>query len=1174
MNLYTHNPAMVSVSNMVFRGASEKAFLIPDDTTVWLEPGGRLEMDEGCEKTLTFGSRTYIKIRDVAQEGDYIDIVNNSSHALSLGCVGNTQSSATQFRPQFRFSGSGDIVLSKNSSTPNGWNAAANGSAPVFVFNQTGTFRHEGLNDTVLSSLVVPPSDTSRRIELVTKGFSIYETYQFSTFTDAVTIGADTVITGPQCLSFGNERKSQSYIVVAEGKTLTLDVHLLKTAYTDSSVKGIWFKGNGTTVFTSAVTNLAEQCYIENGATVKSPIVGAADSEVSPMGRGPCVSVANSGRFVYTGSGETTDRGIQIRYASSGYLEQGGTGPLVMSGNCVIANTGSSTLYFVNDTESEGTYSGLLADNGSGKLAIRKTGSGLWRIDCPATYTGATTVNAGTLALGPSGSISSSALTLNGGTLRIENAAASFNSLTLAANTVNGLSVADGVSYTLPAFTVNSGSTLDISLGTGAELTVTGIADGKAPSWLTVGGATGMIVGGKVKSVGNFTVNIDAKGGVIPNDSTAIVGITSAVGSGTHVSLENSSTTVAVVNQSQDQDAEISLNSGETLNIAEIVVSEGAGDLTVDSTGSAAISGLDSTPVGLNPAEGTVLALSGSLDIASAEIKGSGTVQLGADVDIGSLTTSGSPALAVPSSTYVHLDSWNVSNAVAKFNGPGALSVDSLTLGGEETADSGLVISGGTVTNSAGVFKKGSGYLRLEGGTFVETGTGNDAAWGFNPSQVTFEQTGGVYCHEGEFVLGRWDAQLSLYLSGGQFTINGACQFPTWGAGCNRYTVDGNRLNYVLTVDGESAFKANIVYMGRISKGHSSSANEWANPAMLNFNGGTSTVWQIVRDTNYKRSDSASSRAFVNFNGGTLKTTNTSGAFGSGSEAIDRVTVFAGGATLDTDGRNIASDMPISAPNGKGVVSVPVPAEVLSKTFAAPPTVAIIGDGEGASARVLFNPTTGNVTGVQVLSPGWGYTSAKARFNHGGYTCIGESIVELDDVECGQLVKAGAGTYTFNCVNTVTDVKVTGGSVRNGMDCVFPSNAKLTLDGGDYDVNGFSQAFERIVFGTAGGSVLNGTAAVDELVIDFAAAAAGNPGTADLSNVAFTAQGKIVLDGYDPSVLESLDRLVLLNFAPGGAPASVPALDDSAVLPKGWSLQVAQTWLRLARATGFAIIVK
>ena len=343
---------------------------------------------------------------------------------------------------------------------------------------------------------------------------------------------------------------------------------------------------------------------------------------------------------------------------------------------------------------------------------------------------------------------------------------------------------------------------------------------------------------------------------------------------------------------------------------------------------------------------------------------------------------------------------------------------------------------------------------------------------------------------------------------------------------------------------------------------------------MLNFNGGTSTVWQIVRDTNYKRSDSASSRAFVNFNGGTLKTTNTSGAFGSGSEAIDRVTVFAGGATLDTDGRNIASDMPISAPNGKGVVSVPVPAEVLSKTFAAPPSVTIIGDGEGASARVLFNPTTGNVTGVQVLSPGWGYTSAKARFNHGGYTCIGESIVELDDVECGQLVKAGTGVYTFNAANSVTKLKVAGGSVKSGVNNTFPAETSLTLDGGNYDMNGYSQSFGNVSFGASGGKFLNGTAAAGNLVCDFAAALAGNPGVADLSNVSFAAGAKTLITGYDPDELETLESVLLLRFASGAVPASVPPLDESVELPKGWVLRMTQAGLKLSRQNGLVLIFR
>ena len=374
---------------------------------------------------------------------------------------------------------------------------------------------------------------------------------------------------------------------------------------------------------------------------------------------------------------------------------------------------------------------------------------------------------------------------------------------------------------------------------------------------------------------------------------------------------------------------------------------------------------------------------------------------------------------------------------------------------------------------------------------------------------------------------------------------------------------------------------AGTIYIGRINTGYTHTENEWANPAMINLNGGTAQVYQIVRD--YRRSKSASSRAFVNFNGGTLRTTHPKGAFGAPeavcdaageSCGVDRVTVFAGGGTFDTNGRDVSSRMPISAPVGQGVVAVSVPEAVLSKTFAAPPTVTIIGDGEGASARVLFNPQSGKVTGVSVLSPGWGYTKARARFNHGGYESLGEKVAELDDVVCGQFVKTGAGTYTFLCVNTVTDVKVAGGRIRNGVDNVFTSDAALTLDGGDYDVNGFSQTFKSIAFGTVGGKILNGTVTAGGLSCDFAAAAANHPGTADLSNVTFAPGAKTIVTGYDPAVCASADKVVLLNFPSGGAPSSVPPLDDAVVLPKGWTLRLTPTCLKLAKDGGMVLIFR
>lgn len=1170
VNLFTHNPAMVSVSNMVFRGGGlAKDFLVPDYQTLWLEPGGRLEIEADSEKTLTFGNATFLKIRDAANEGEYVDIVNHSTvHPLRIGSVGNTQVSTSPLKPEFRFSGEGDIVLAY-SYTPNGFSPAANGSAVVFVFNQTGTFKHEGQHDTYADAIVVPASDTFRRIELNTKGFRLRREGV------CLDIGADTVITGPQCLDFGQYNYNQSKINVAAGKTLTLDMGKLTTSYGGGNLKGICFTGGGTTVFTERVTNTAEKVYIEGSAIVKSPVVGAAGSISSPMGAGDGISLA-WGTFVYTGAGETTDRGFEMRYASTAWLEHAGTGPLVIAGDFGTPGSGSSTLRLVNGTDQEATYSGLLADNASGTLAVAKQGGGLWRIDCAATYTGATTVEGGTLALGPSGSIASSALALKGGCLRIENASAACASVTLAQGTANVLAVADGVSCAIPAIVRNDGATLDVALGEGSRLTVAGLSDGSAPAWLTINGKSAFVSDGKLSDV---SVEIDAKGGVIPDSPSAVVGITTASGQGASVSLESTSTTVAAVNQKQSAaDAEIALKAGETLNVAQILVSDGASGLTISANhGAATLQGIGGNPVVLDPAAGTTLGLAGGLTVPSAEIGGEGTVFLGEGVDLSNLTTSGSPAIETESGSNLEIETWTNCNASAAYSGAGALTVSELAIGGAGTADSSLTIAGGTITNRTGVFKSGSGYLRLVGGSFVEKAEHSldSLVWGASPCQITFEQTGGEYRNTGTAALGHWNTQLDVYLSGGE-SVFGDVSFPAWNAGISGdyYTAGGNRLNYVLTVDGDGSLTMGTITMGRIGADYQDGGNEWANPSIVNLNGGVCTVGMFVRDAAYSRSGRPSSRAFVNFNGGTLKTANTSGAFGSGSAAIDRVTVFVGGATLDTDGRNIASDMPISAPNGKGVVSVPVPTEVLSKTFAAPPTVAIIGDGEGASARVLFNPTTGKVTGVQVLSPGWGYTSAKARFNHGGYTCIGESTVELDDVECGQLVKAGTGVYTFNAANSVTKLKVAGGSVKSGVNNTFPAATALTLDGGNYDMNGHSQTFGSVSFGASGGTILNGTAAAGNLVCDFAAALAGNPGVADLSNVSFAAGAKTLITGYDPDELETRESVLLLRFASGAVPASVPPLDESVELPKGWVLQMTQAGLKLSRQNGLVLIFR
>jgi autotransporter-associated beta strand protein len=84
--------------------------------------------------------------------------------------------------------------------------------------------------------------------------------------------------------------------------------------------------------------------------------------------------------------------------------------------NSLITNSGTvdSTLT-VGNGNGAATFSGVIQDGATNKTGLTKTGSGTQTLASANTYTGPTIVNAGTLALGASGSLASAEIELNGG---------------------------------------------------------------------------------------------------------------------------------------------------------------------------------------------------------------------------------------------------------------------------------------------------------------------------------------------------------------------------------------------------------------------------------------------------------------------------------------------------------------------------------------------------------------------------------------------------------------------------------------------------------------------------------------------------------------------------------------------------------------------------------------
>lgn len=160
------------------------------------------------------------------------------------------------------------------------------------------------------------------------------------------------------------------------------------------------------------------------------------------------------------------------------------------------------------------SYLGSIADGAPG-MTLNKSGAGTQSLSGASTFTGTTTLSAGTLKLdfSAAGAASSnilspsSALIMSGGTLTLQGKASTSNSQQL-----NGLTVAAGISASiqlhadpsgnplvldLGAITRNAGSRVDFTLPTGAQNASNGITTSTANtsgnllgSWATVGGTS------------------------------------------------------------------------------------------------------------------------------------------------------------------------------------------------------------------------------------------------------------------------------------------------------------------------------------------------------------------------------------------------------------------------------------------------------------------------------------------------------------------------------------------------------------------------------------------------------------------------------------------------------------------------------------------------------------
>jgi autotransporter-associated beta strand protein len=589
-------------------------------------------------------------------------------------------------------------------------------------------------------------------------------------------------------------------------------------------------------------------------------------------------------------------------------------------------------------------------------FGINKAGNGILNLSGASTYTGLTTINAGTIQLGAAGGATNTPLgTIGAGTTVIAGAALDLNGFTLGTSealTLNGTGIAAGGSLTNSSVTSASYSGL-ITLGSTGVSIVANSGDINITNAGTINGATfGLTLGGS----GNGSLS-------------GILGTTSGT-------LTKSGTSTWTL-------------SGANTYTGLTTIS--AGILKLGSSGSGA-----NSPLGTIGA-GTSVTAGGALDLNGFSLATSEALTLnGTGVSAGGALTNSS-ATAVNYSGLITL---------------GSTGVSILTNSGDINITNAGTISGATFSLTLGGSGNGSlsSIIGNTSGTLTKSGTGSWTFSGIN------SYTGSTTISAGSLILGAAETNLTAVTVNGILDLHGTNQ--TIGSLAGSGTITSSTAgNPILTAGGDNS---STIFSGIIQNGSATSVGlTKAGTGTILISGnstytGITTIASGVLQLGVAGSGangplgtiggitSVTSGAALDLNGFTLVTAepltlNGTGIAGSGAlnNSSATSTNYSGLITLGSSGISIVAN--------SGDINITNAGTISGGTFA----LTLGGSGNGSLSGIL-GTTTGTLT-----KSGTGTWTLSGANTYTGLTTIGAGTLRLGSAGSGAnspLGTIGSGT--------------------------------------------------------------------------------------------------------------------------------------------------------------------